>query len=269
MKILFVKSKWEAPKLSLIDFLDRVRADGFDGTELFIPGQQETPTQIHDAHAKRRLVLVAQIITEGATLEEHQRSFEDRLRRAAECRPLFVNCHAGSDLFSDGDNQRLCEFGIDLARSLGVPLCFETHRGRPTFSGPSTRRLLQAVPELRLTADFSHWMCVHESLLANQPENLGLAIGRSDHIHARIGFSQGPQVPHPMAPECSELRDLSLNWWRRIAEARAADGREFLTVTPEAGPPPYMSALPFSNQPVADAWQVNIAVRDWLRAALN
>lgn len=268
MKLLFTKSKWEAASLSLESFLDLVKADGFDGTELYIPNQPETPRDIRRAHSRRGLLLVAQIVTCGATPDDHCRSFEERMRRAFDCQPLFINCHAGSDLFLDHENNKICQFGIDLARSLGVSLCFETHRGRPTFSGPSTCRLLQALPGMRLTADFSHWMCVHESLLSDQPKNIAAAQARSDHIHARIGFSQGPQVSHPLAREFTLLRDLYLGWWQDIAALRRSENRPYLTITPEAGPPPYMPIVPSTGQPIADAWQINVAVRDWLRHSL-
>lgn len=52
--------------------------------------------------------------------------------------------------------------------------------------------------------------------------------------------------------------------WRPIINRHRSEGREWFTITPEAGPPPYMPVLPFSGQPVADAWQINVAVRDWL-----
>jgi sugar phosphate isomerase/epimerase len=269
MKILFFKSKWEAPNLSLEEYLDRVKSDGFDGAELFVPGRPETPQQIRDATSSRGLGLVTQIVSSGETLEEHQESLDRNLRLVAECAPRLVNCHGGSDLFDHEVNRELYKFGIDLAESLGVKICFETHRARPTFSGPSTRRLLEAIPGLRLTADFSHWMCVHESLLANQAGTLAVAIERTDHIHARVGFQEGPQVGNPMAPENAELREIYLGWWRQIIDVRAKAGDASIAITPEAGPPGYMPVVPFENRPVAGAWEVNVAVRNWLRKELS
>lgn len=95
-----------------------------------------------------------------------------------------------------------------------------------------------------------------------------LAIERSDHIHARVGYEEGPQVPDPRAPEWRGHVDRHLEIWRRIAEVRRRDGSARLTVTPEFGPPNYMHTSPFSKEPVADAWEVNVYMRDMLREAL-
>jgi hypothetical protein len=38
---------------------------------------------------------------------------------------------------------------------------------------------------------------------------------------------------------------------------------------PEFGPPGYMPTLPFTNQPVADAWRVNVEMRKLLIEALG
>lgn len=46
MRLLFTKSKWEAPQLTLDTFLDRIVADGFDGSELHLIGQSEPAARI-------------------------------------------------------------------------------------------------------------------------------------------------------------------------------------------------------------------------------
>ncbi|QYS94238.1 hypothetical protein H0G86_001579 [Trichoderma simmonsii] len=56
---------------------------------------------------------------------------------------------------------------IKIDRELGVSgfVCHETHRSRSLFNPWVTRLILEAIPELRLTADFSHWMVLGERLL--------------------------------------------------------------------------------------------------------
>jgi len=128
---------------------------------------------------------------------------------------------------------------------------------------------METLPELRLTADFSHWMVVHESDLSDQEETLSLAIERSDHIHARIGYEEGPQISDPRAPEWKGHVERHIELWRRIAERHRRDGSKMLTITPEFGPPNYMHTLPFTNEPVRDAWEVNVYMRDMLARALE
>ena len=40
--------------------------------------------------------------------------------------------------------------------------------------------------------------------------------GRAHHIHARVGCEQGPQVPHPAAPEYQEALTAHERWWTQI-----------------------------------------------------
>lgn len=107
-----------------------------------------------------------------------------------------------------------------------------------------------------------------EIYLPAQPAAVDLAIARASHIHARVGFEEGPQVPDPLHPLWSRWTRLHLDLWRRIIAARRADGAAFLTLTPEFGPPPYMPIDPRSGHPLADAWETNVRFRDWLQQNL-
>lgn len=261
MKFRYFKSKWEMSEAPLEAFLERTKADHFDGSELFIPHLEEHPALVRQLHERVGLLLIAQIVTVGETPEEHMRSLEERFLRAAECKPIKVNCQSGRDIFGFDANARIIERGLELSREHKVPLLFETHRSRATYSAIETRKYLEHISEMRLTADFSHWMVVHESNLKDQDENVEAAIDRSDHLHARVGHEEGPQVPHPAAPEWSTHLQNHLALWRRVAERRRAEGAEFMTITPEFGPITYMPTLPFTNQPVADAWNVNLDMK--------
>jgi hypothetical protein len=180
-----------------------------------------------------------------------------------------MNCHAGRDIFPFEANVAIFQRLIELGTETGIPLLVETPRRRPTYSAVETRRYVEALPELRLTADFSHWMVVHETDLSDQEETLDLAIERSSHIHARVGFEEGPQVPDPRAPEWEQHVQRHLALWQRIVEARRREGAAILTITPEFGPPNYMHTHPFSNEPVADVWEINVYVKDLLERVLE
>ena len=69
------------------------------------------------------------------------------------------------------------------------------------FAASLTRQYMEKIPELKLTFDVSHWCNVHESMLADQQETMNMALQRVEHIHARIGHPEGPQVNDPRAPE--------------------------------------------------------------------
>lgn len=269
MRIFFTKSKWEMWDDPLEDFLRRAASDGFDAVEIYLPAQPESPAEIAARVADHGLQLVAQINTEGATLAEHLATLEKRFAAAIETVPVLINSHTGRDIFPFEDNLAIFRRACELSQRSGIVFTAETHRSRPTGNGPGTRRLVEALPELRLNADFSHWACVHESDLSDQPENVDLAIQRASHIHARVGFDQGPQVPDPLASEWGTWTERHLAWWQRIIDARKADGTESLTITPEFGPPPYMPLNPKHGSPLADAWTINFRFKNYLKMALH
>jgi sugar phosphate isomerase/epimerase len=264
MRILFAKSNWEVPELSLGDFLVRTAAAGFDATEIYLPARPESPAEICARHAGLNLALIAQIATTGDTLEDHRKSLAANFRNACRTNPLFVNCHTGRDIFSLKDNLDLFELGQRLSEDLGVGLVHELHRGRALFSGPETKRYLEIMPHLRLTADFSHWFCVHESDLKDQPQNTAAAVRAATHIHARVGFREGPQVGDPSSPANKPWLDLHLALWSEIVAQRQKEGSPYLTITPEFGPAPYMPIYSADDLTVADPWETNVWMRNYL-----
>jgi len=269
MRIIYGKSKWEMWDDPLEVFLQRVKESGFEATEIYLQSLKEKPPEITALHAQSGLHLIGQILTQGFTPREHRTSLEQQFELALQCGVVFINSHMGRDIYSFAENLQLFERAIALSVASGVPIRIETHRGRPTYSAIETRHFLEALPELQLTADFSHWMVVHESDLSDQAENLDLAIERSRYVHARVGYAEGPQVPDPRAPEWRSAVDAHLKLWQRIVDRHKYDGRESLYLTPEFGPPAYMHTLPFSNQPVADTWETNVYMKELLQQSLR
>ncbi len=274
MNITFTKSFWEMDFTGLEDpmgdFISRVAAAGFDGTELFLPLIPETPDRVLELHQQAGLrPPIIDIVTDGETPADHAASFDRSLARALEFDPPLINSHTGRDIFAFEDNVALFAHAIARSREVGVPVVHETHRYRPTYSAIETRRYLEELPDLLLNADFSHWMVVHESDLSDQEHNLESAIARSRHIHARVGFEEGPQVNDPRSPEWSDHVARHIELWRRIVASCLAAGVATLAITPEFGPPPYAPTLPGTAEPVADVWDINVYMKDLLRRELG
>ncbi len=105
---------------------------------------------------------------------------------------------------------------------------------------------------------------MHESLLGDQAETVDLALTRVEHIHARIGHSEGPQVNDPRAPEWDETVKAHFAWWDRVAERKKKNG-ERMTILTEFGPPAYMPTIPYTRQPLANQWDINVYMMKLLR----
>jgi sugar phosphate isomerase/epimerase len=270
MKILYFRSVWGLDDLpTLEDRFAKIKQGGFDGVELDIPLDLESCHRARQALDQLGLEVVAQQWrARGATPAEHMAAFEPQYERALALRPLYLNSHTGSDHFTVEQNLALFDHAAALAAKAGLTVCHETHRSRALFSVPATMRFLAERPQLRLVADFSHWCCVHESLLEDQSEQVERAIRSSYAIHARVGHAEGPQVPDPRDPAWASHLATHLAWWQKIAEHRRAEGCEYLPVCPEFGPPPYMTLLPHTHQPIANLWEVNCFMRDWLKERL-
>jgi len=269
MEIQYFRAMWGMDRPSLAANLCAIRAGGFDGVEMGVPADPEERAELRGLLTELGLSLVVQQWTRGDTPEEHADSFEQQYRAAVDLGPLLVNSQSGRDIYSTAENLLVIDRGHALEAELGVPVCHEVHRGRATFCTATTLALLDARPDLRLTADFSHWCCVHESLLADQDAAVQHAIEHTYHIHARVGHAEGPQVNDPRAPEWRSAVEAHVGWWQRIVDHQRALGRETMTICPEFGPPGYMPTLPFTRQPVTSLWEVNLHMKELLKARLN
>ena len=269
MKLIFGKSKWEMWDDPLEAFLERVKASDFEATEIYLGSLHESPAEIARLQTAYGLRLIGQILTQGQTYHDHIHSLETQFEFAAQCDVAFINSHAGRDIFSFAENVEIFQRAIQLSQSSRIPFLIETHRGRPTYSAIETRKFLEALPQLRLTADFSHWMVVHESGLDDQGANMELAISRADYVHARVGYAEGPQIPDPRAPEWEHAVARHLQLWQQIIDQHERNGKESLYITPEFGPPAYMHTAPFTNQPVGDVWEQNVYMKRLLMSKLN
>lgn len=240
------------------DTFPRIQAAGYTALEAPIPPDAE--------HARFRELLgqygfdyVAMVFTEGDTVSDHLASFRAQIDQCEGLSPLLINSHSGRDAWSADDGASFFDEALTFERDLDVPIAHETHRGRVFYNPWATARLLDRFPDLRLCCDLSHWVCVCERLLDTEEEIIAQCAERCIHIHARVGFEEGPQVPEPRAPEYREHVEAHERWWRTIWEAQAERGRSYLTVTPEYGPPNYLHTLPYTRMPMADLWEIS----DW------
>jgi len=254
-------------KGTLHQFCAAAKMEGYDGVEIWWPNDQAPQEEMFGSVEKYGLDLGIILGGWQQNYGEHLATFRKVTTEAAtntHRKPLYINCHSGRDYFTPGQNAPFIEHTISLAKETGVLICHETHRGRIHFAAHITREYLEKYPELRLTFDVSHWCNVHESLLHDQDESVELAIARTDHVHARIGYAEGPQVNDPRAPEWKQAVDRHLSWWDKIA-VRKKDRGERLTILTEFGPADYMQTIPYTRQPLADQWAINVYMMHMLR----
>ena len=249
------------------EYCSKVKHDGYDGIEIWWPSEKKDQDALFAALKKNNLEVGFLTAGHESNYEQHINTFKNMVDAAAKNtvqRPLYINCHSGRDYFSYEQNKTFIDHTIQLAKETGIKICHETHRSRILFAAPVARQYFDKIPELRITYDVSHWCNVSESLLQDQPETVNIALQRADHIHARIGHPEGPQVNDPRAPEWDETMKAHFAWWDKIVELKKQQG-DRLTILTEFGPPTYMPTLPYTQQPLADQWAINVHMMELLR----
>jgi hypothetical protein len=228
-----------------------LKLDGYAGVEAGVPEPGADETNLRTLLEENELEYIAQIFTAGATVAEHIESFKNQLGRALKLEPLVINCHGGRDSWSFWESIEFYRAAMDLETEHGVHVAHETHRGRVFYNPWITRDILHEIPGIGLCCDFSHWVCVAERLLDDCAAIIQVAARHCVHLHARVGYEEGPQVPDPRAPEYSTQVQAHEAWWDLIWKAQEEKNLPYSTLTPEFGPPPYLHTEPFSERPIA------------------
>jgi sugar phosphate isomerase/epimerase len=265
-KLKLLATNWGFPG-TLEEYCAKVKKEGYDGIELWWPLEKKDQDELFDCLHRHELEVGFLCGGSDSNFQKHLDQFVQMVDAAAKesiQKPLYINCHTGRDYFSFEQGKIFLEHTIELSKATGIKICNETHRSRLLYSAPVARHYMESLPELRVTFDVSHWCNVHESLLADQTETLDLTLQRVDHIHARIGHPEGPQVNDPRAPEWDSAVKAHFAWWDKIVELKKQKG-EVLTILTEFGPPDYMPTLPYTRQPLADQWAVNVYMMHMIR----
>jgi sugar phosphate isomerase/epimerase len=256
---------WGLEHLSTAAFLDKISTAGYDGIDTWVPQDKNDKRILYDYLQKHQMPIVThQHEAKGSTFQKFKASYKENLIACAEPSPVLINSHTGRDYFSFQQNMELVDIAQEFSVKTGILVAHETHRGRFGYCPQMIERFFDQRDDLVITADFSHWVCVTESMLENFEETLNEATKRSRHIHARVGFEQGPQVADPRAPEWQYAVNVFLGWWDKIVAHNSEIGREVFTITTEFGPFPYMPYKPFENSPLADQFELNCFMKSLL-----
>jgi hypothetical protein len=265
MRIKYFCSWWGLEDLALPLMLEKVKAAGYDGIEIGIPGDQAPRDELRRLLDEYQLDVIAhQYQAAGETFDDYTQSFDRWIDIAASFEPVLVNSHTGRDYWTREQNLHLVEMAQNAAERHVIPVLHESHRRHFLYSAPAAMEYFRQAPKLMITADLAHWVCVAESLLVGHEAALEEAIRRAGHIHARVGYAEGPQVPDPFLPIWSRELTAFTEWWLRIARRCRSEGKECLTVTLEYGPPPYGWVSLRSGEPLRDSFEVNLQMKDYL-----
>ena len=279
MDVLFTKADWGLEHLGPLERrLELIKEAGFDGIECFF-----VDMNLREFRERRQAVGLEYVPCVVAPTVE---AFREGLSKVLEAEPMIVNCHGGRDYHSFDESVAFFEQCMEIAdRMSPVQVVFETHRRCNLYSPWGTERLLQALPDLRICGDFSHFTAVSEGNMVTSvapvanaegmmdqmvdPRKIAMmdmAISRTDHIHARVGDLHRPQVADPRIGEGLAWAEHFELWWDRIIDRAQVDGRDFIAINPEYGPAPYAPCYPDSGKQISDHWELAVWAMHRLRA---
>lgn len=262
MQLIVLKAFWGMDGSTETN-VERIASAGYDGAEVWIAEGAPSAGELMaltEAHGLKRIV---------ATRVMGTADLDGAVKRLAEYQPLKINFHSGVDSMTAEEGNAYFEEALRLEQAVGIPVVHETHRQTLLYAPWITAAYLRTFPELSINADYSHWTVVCERMLHDQGEALALANRRVRHIHGRVGYEEGPQVPDPSAPEYARHLAWFEQQWSEIKARQAEAGETTLTFTPEYGPPAYLHTLPNTNVPVADLWTICLWAKERARQTLG
>ncbi len=263
MQLKLIKATWGMDG-SLEEQIRRIADAGYHGIEMQVPADR-SPSDLRKLLRDAGLDLFAMVFTDG---DDHISSLRSQVENTLRFEPFEITSHSGRDFWSFDQQRSFFAAALEIERKAGIAINHETHRGRAFFNPWSTAAMLKEFPDLHITADFSHFVCVCERLMSSDPalaNAMDLCIARSRHIHGRVGYEEGPQVNDPRAPQWAPHLEAHEAWWKAIARTQAATGAKYLTFDPEFGPPNYMQTAPYSREPAADLWKVCLYMTERFR----
>ncbi|MGJ8693653.1 MAG: sugar phosphate isomerase/epimerase family protein [Thalassotalea sp.] len=269
MKIEFYYPRWGSEHLKWDEFLKKVADAGYNGVEYAVAsntslGELQNISKQLQAYGLK--LILQHFDTYEPDFKKHYAAYKNWLTLVQPIKAIKINSQTGRDFFSFNENNQLITLAQKFAQANDIEICHETHRSKFSFACHITKDFLQHHPELKITLDASHWVAVAESYLEEQSEAMALALARTEHIHARVGHTQSPQVTDPRAPQWQEALNYHLSWWDKIIERKKKNNDAVLTITTEFGPAPYMMTAPDTTAPIASQWALNEYIKNLLIA---
>jgi len=246
---------------SLREKLDAIVEAGFDGVEI----AWSTVFPI----GKEALEIVGEYDLEWTLVcfPKSQEYFKEVAERFAGADMRFVNIQPDIRPYTLGEGIREILGWMEIAEDAGFTAYFETHRDRMTTDLRYTLKLIDAIPNMKLIADLSHYVVGQEFSWPVDDDNEAMIqriLARSYGFHGRVASREQVQVPIGF-PQHKQWLDLFLRWWEDGFRMRREEGKlEELIFVPELGPSGY-AITGADGEELSDRWEEAVQLKDHAR----
>ncbi|RWO77410.1 sugar phosphate isomerase/epimerase [Mesorhizobium sp.] len=242
---------------TLEENLHIIAAASFDGVSYFLGDRDQTQTF-------KKLVNGTGLAIEACGLPASDDDLRRQIALAGELNPLHYNVQPDVRLRGLAEGAHLMERWIRISESAGFPVYFETHRNRLTTDLFYTLDLMDAVPDIPLLADLSHFLVGREFAWPVSAENHRLIeriLDSSWAFHGRVASREQVQIEISF-PHHKMWVNLFASWWRYGFRSwrRRAQSDAVLSFTCELGPRPY-AITNRAGQDSTDRWAEALLMR--------
>lgn len=250
LKLPMNGSEW-----TLDEKFERVKAAGFEAVECWL--NENTEREVSEALRRHDLRLV--LGHRPFKPEDVSRTVDQAVRLRADF--VFAQpCNA----FTPLDHvESLVREGRKIANDKGIPLFVETHRNNFTENIPQTLQLIERIPDIRFTADLSHFVVVGEFYGwegEGALERMLPVLQRASHAHGRI--SNGEAVQVDVGDGTGDTTQFFVQLWSAAMEfwLQGAGPGDIFPFAPELGPPRYALTLPDGSE-FSDRWEQSLVMK--------
>ena len=267
-KLLVYQSLWamerrspDGHEWSLQEKLNMIHTAGFDGAGVRFADRDyaREVTQFLKQHGMSwQAQAYPQTVDDLKPILEHILEFgADHLNVQPDVRPYTVQ-----------ECIPLIEGWHELAQAAGVRMHIETHRNRMTTDLFFMLHILDAMPNLRLTGDLSHYVVGREfwyPISAEDDAMMQRIINNCWGFHGRVASREQIQLQISF-PQNQHWVEVFMDWWRRgfVQWRQKANQDDTLTFLCELGPPEY-AMTGADGYELSDRWQESLTMKDQIR----
>jgi len=251
---------WQGAEMPLAEMMAQIAGAGFDGVDI-VYGDY-TQDELADQLALHALACTVTAFPGSV----------DALRPALELAVALdarhLNIIGAVYPMSVADGAHYVRGWMALCRSAGMPVTIETHRDCITTDMLYTLQLMEAVPEMELCADLSHFVVGREfkwPITDSVQTQIESVLQRSASFQGRVASREQIQLQISFAHH-REWFDQFADWWAfgfRCWKRRHADDA-VLNFLCELGPREY-AMTGADGAELSDRWQEALMIRDRVR----